>query len=493
MRLRASIFLAALLAASLACQTVLPPDASPAPATAAPAATADDQLTEAPAAGTPTAPELSLATEPASPDRVRECLYKPGNPVADLPAEAAFTPTPPAIPSMTPPAPTKVDAETTARQLRVLEELWTTVDQVYVYPDFNGQDWPAIGDRYRALVRAGVADADFYHLMQAMVYELGDDHSEFLDPEAAKAEDSPGRLDYVGIGALVVRLPNFGPQGEAGVITSVFRGSPAEAAGLRPHDLILQVDGGPLFDAATGDSRTLGPENTPVTVTIQRPGEAPRDLTLTRGRVGGDTPLDYCLVPGTRIGYIYFPTFNDETIDDQTRAALQAMTADGPLAGLILDNRLNGGGSSTVADPIMSFFASGWQGDYISRGATERLEIQPNDVGGSQTVPLVVLIGPETASYAEIVSGVLRLAGRATLVGQTTMGLVERKFGYDFEDGSRAWIVAQTFQPRGQANGVWHRTGVSPDVDVATRWELFTEANDPAIARAVELLQAGTP
>ncbi len=204
--------------------------------------------------------------------------------------------------------------------------------------------------------------------------------------------------------------------------------------------MILQVDGGPIFDETTGDSRTLGPAGTDVTVTVQRPGQAPKDITITRGQVTGNIPIDYCLVPGTRIGYIYFPSFDDETIDNQTRAALEALTADGPLDGLILDNRLNGGGSDTVADPIMGFFAAGVQGDFVSREASETLDIQPEDIGGSQTVPLVILVDIGTASYGEISSGVLRVAGRATIVGQTTYGNVERLWGYDFDDGSpRPW------------------------------------------------------
>ncbi len=504
MRHRISALLIVLAGASLACQTVLgplagAPTAPPPPATfaARPSVTpaASDQLdpnaTETP---DPT-PALGVTVQAPAFDTpsvnaagVRACAYVPGNPVAEMPAEVVTAPTPEPHPTQAPPAPSQVDAATTQLQLRVFRQLWQTVKDVYVYPDFRGRDWDAIGQQYEAYVRAGLADADFYATMQAMLNELGDDHSVFLDPAAAQAE-ADQRYDYVGIGALVSALPDVGPQGGAAVITSVFPDSPADNAGLRSHDLILQVDGGPIFDETTGDSRTLGPAGTDVTVTVQRPGQAPKDITITRGQVTGNIPIDYCLVPGTRIGYIYFPSFDDETIDNQTRAALEALTADGPLDGLILDNRLNGGGYDTVADPIMGFFAAGVQGDFVSREASETLDIQPEDIGGSQTVPLVILVDIGTASYGEISSGVLRVAGRATIVGQTTYGNVERLWGYDFDDGSLAYIASETFQPRGETNGVWEETGIIPDVRVPTRWDLFTEANDPALAAAVAVLQ----
>jgi carboxyl-terminal processing protease len=164
------------------------------------------------------------------------------------------------------------------------------------------------------------------------------------------------------------------------------------------------------------------------------------------------------------------------------------MTADGPLDGLVLDNRMNGGGLGSVAQAVLSLFTGGVQGYFVTRESRDPLDIQPEDVGGSQSAPLVVLVGVDTVSYGEIVSGVLRLAGRARIIGEPTLGNVEQLRRYDFEDGSRAWIASATFEPLGQAAGVWEDTGIIPDVIMPTRWDLFTEANDPALAAALELL-----
>jgi carboxyl-terminal processing protease len=232
-----------------------------------------------------------------------------------------------------------------------------------------------------------------------------------------------------------------------------------------------------------------GEAGTELTLTVERPGETTWDLTLTRRRVTGPAPVDFCVVPGTRIGYVFLPHLDDETIPEQVRAALRAMTAPGPLDGLILDNRQNSGGASTVLEALLGLFTSGTQGYFVSRDDTRPLEIEAEDVGGSQTVPLVVLIDVETASYGEVLSGVLGASGRATLIGQTTLGNVETLWAFTFEDGSRAWIAREAFQFTNQAVGAWEDTGIVPDIVVPTRWDLFTEATDPAMAAAMAELK----
>src|SRR5258708_20853528 len=167
--------------------------------------------------------------------------------------------------------------------------------------------------------------------MQDVIVELGDEHSYFQSPAQIKAEEAAltSLYSFVGIGTLLSPIQN----GDRAIIITVFPNSPAVAAGLLPHDAILRVDGGPIRDSS-GISRTLGPEGTQVKLTIQRPGEPAHDLTLTRERTTGKLPIDYCLLPNTRIGYIFLPTFLDKSIVDQTRTALKEMTENAPLDGL---------------------------------------------------------------------------------------------------------------------------------------------------------------
>jgi len=405
-----------------------------------------------------------------------------------MPAYLFSGPTPAPLLVPTPPSPAGVDPSTIQRQLSLLEDVIQAVDSEYLYPDFNGRDWAAIAEKYRALVAQGIRDEDFYRLMSSLIAELGDEHSYFLSPPQA-AEDSAsvaGKNDFVGIGTLaaasVIDRRHV-------VIISIFPGSPAEEAGLRPHDTLLDIDGGPIYDD-NGAIRTLGEEGSPLTVTVQRPGEPARIVEMVRRRMLGAAPVDSCLVPGTRIGYIFLPTFLDETIADQTRAALEKMTAGGPLEGLVLDNRMNPGGLRSETVETLGLFTSGPQGHFVHREERIPLEIDPVDVGGSQSLPLVVLVGSETWSFAEIFSGVLGLSDRARIVGQTTGGNVEVLSGYNLDGGSQLWLASETFQPLGLENGIWEREGIVPDVLAPSLWELFTEASDPGLAKAIEILSA---
>ena len=279
------------------------------------------------------------------------------------------------------------------------------------------------------------------------------------------------------------------PDGTGGALMAIFPGSPAEQAGLRLHDMMLMVDGGPVRDEF-GISRTLGPAGTSFALTFRRGDGAPETIQLTRQPVAGFLPVDSCIVPGTRIGYVLLPTLLDSTMDDQTRRALQDMTLDGPLDGLVIDNRVNGGGLGSVTEATLGLVTGGLQGHFVSRTAAEQpLEITPEDVGGSQSVPLVVLVDRDTVSYGEIFSGVLQLSGRAKVVGGPSLGNVERLSRHDFDDGSRAWLATETFAPNGKEAGYWEGVGILPDHELRTRWDLFTEETDPALATAVELLQ----
>ena len=159
---------------------------------------------------------------------------------------SATHPTPIPTPTLAPAPQLTPDAETTARHLRIFTELWEIVRDGYLYPDYNGADWDTIGQEYRARVEASLSDDEFWITMDEILLELNDDHSSFLSPAAVEAEDLEfsGELDYVGIG-IYTTMP-WEIEQEYAVILLVFPDSPAERAGLRPHDHILTVDGGLL-------------------------------------------------------------------------------------------------------------------------------------------------------------------------------------------------------------------------------------------------------
>ncbi len=449
------------------------------------------------------APTEALLAQTVPPDESRTAIPFPAtDPPTQTPAPsliAAFSPVPPtltasptctATPTRTPTASPPVTA--TPLQLRVFEELWQTVHDEYMYPDFNGLDWEAIHAQYRQRVEAGLTDEQFYLAMEEMIFRLGDDHSAFLSPEAVKQEDSEfsGENNFVGIGVLNAPVP----ERKRITIILVFPDSPAEQAGLKAHDSILAVDGEPIIDE-DGVRRNLlrGPADTQITVTVQSPGEEPRDVLITRRRISAPTPVpaEVLITPGgKRIGYLLLTTLVEKTIVDEVGQALERLSADRPLDGLILDNRENTGGADTITKAVLGYFTHGTVGYFYNRQGRRAFNVTGHNVGGSLKLPLVVLVGKGTVSFGEIASGILQDQGRAYVIGEDTDGNVEILWGYDFPDGSRAWIAHDYFRPINHPDANWEQTGIQPDEVVTSAWDQVTTQTDPVVLAALEHLDA---
>ncbi len=371
-------------------------------------------------------------------------------------------------------------------QLKVFDELVNTVNKVYLYPDFNGVDWKGIVAAYRAKVEGGLDTETFYTEMEKLVSELKDEHSHFESPSALAASNAElaGQNDYVGIGVFVQPLLDKGYL----TVLAVIHDTAAEYGGIKAHDSLLAVDGIPLVENGKSyPQRLRGPECSAVRLTVQSPGGTPRDIMLVRYKISSPLPIDARLVPttdGSRIGYIFIPTFFDDTIPDQIMKALNDF---GPLDGLILDNRMNGGGSGAVVESILGYFTSGTLGQFVSRTENRPFIVKANPINNSQTVPLVVLVGNDTVSFGEIFSGILKDEERAKIVGEITLGNVETLHGYNFSDGSRVWIAQERFDPA-HSHADWEKEGIIPDVQAFADWDTFTFENDPSIAAALEVL-----
>ena len=371
-------------------------------------------------------------------------------------------------------------------QRKVFDDLVRAVEANYLYPDYNGQNWTALVAEYRAKVETGLSTEQFYTEMAKLISRLGDKHSYFQSPEmvAEQLRTLTGSNTYAGIGVLSIPLI----EKKIVSVLSVYADSPAERNGIKVHDAILAVDGFPLVENdGAYTSRIRGPECSLAVLTVRSPGEKPRDIGIVRFRISGPLPVVTQLIAtkdGSRIGYIFVPTFLDLTIPEQTRKTLEGF---GKLDGLIIDQRMNAGGSSKVLEPMLGFFMSGAAGNFVSRSGSRPLNITGTRVNNSQTVPLIVLTGNRTISYAEVFAGILQDIGRAKVVGQTTRGNVETLHSHKISDGSVLWLAQESFvSPRTRIS--WEARGVKPDVEAYADWDTFTFENDPVVAAALKLL-----
>ncbi len=378
----------------------------------------------------------------------------------------------------TPTLPTLDESQRSA----VFEKVWGTVATRYLYANFGGVDWQTVKQEYQPRALQADSSAAFYGAVAAMVRQLGDDHSRFLDPQAAYREQglSTGEV-YVGIGVATVD----DPQGR--MVTTVFPDSPAREAGIKRRDIIVAVDGKPI-DAR--GSQIKGLPHTTVRLQVRSPGGDARSVTLQRRAVLEQYRPEVYLLPGTDVGYVLIQSFWPMETPQAVEQALQQFLEahEGQLAGLIVDLRLNNGGWRSVLEGLLGNFVQGEVGAFYSRSSSYALRVTPTKVYAAvQELPVVVLVDRGTKSYAEIFAAVLQSAGRAEVVGVNTAGNTETIYPYDFEDGSRLWVAQEGFRlPDGQT---LEGRGVVPDRSIAIDWLRFSEGRDPHIVKGVELIR----
>ena len=324
----------------------------------------------------------------------------------------------------------------------LIREAWDLLHEKYV-----GRD--TLDDRELA-----------YGAIDGLTEAVGDTgHTDFMTPEERASRNDSLSGSYVGIG---VQLDTT-PAGEPRIVT-VFRDSPADKAGLRTDDVILEVDGVPVGGTSTNDvvEKIRGEAGTPVELTV-RAGEdgKPRTVSITRGEVEIDA-VSSTIVPGTTTGLLRIEQFSNGVADD-VRTALEQLRKDGA-DRLILDLRGNPGGYVGEAVGVASqFLTSGTV--YVERNAQGEEKATPVSPDGKWTdLPVIVLVDQGSASSSEIVAGALQDNDRAKVVGATTFGTGTVLGEYALADGSALRIgTVEWLTPDGRR--IWHE-GIEPDVAV---------------------------
>ena len=283
-------------------------------------------------------------------------------------------------------------------------------------------------------------------------------HTGYLTPEEVKARDESLSGTFVGVGA-VLDMRNNAP-----TVVRLLPDSPAEKAGLRAGESILRVDdvsvAGQTIEQVV--SRIRGPEGTAVTLGLQDLDGSERSLTIVRAKLTLEI-VSWSLAPGSRDAVIRLGSFSTGAAKALVGAITAARAAGA--AGIVLDLRANAGGYVNEAVDVASqFLGSGVV--YISQDRSGRQV--PHEVAGggiATDIPLVVLVDGQTASSAEIVTGALQDAGRATIVGETTYGTGTVVGTFPLSDGSAVTIGTERWlTPKGHA--IW-REGLTPDQTVA--------------------------
>ena len=313
--------------------------------------------------------------------------------------------------------------------------------------------------------------------IRGMLRALDDPYAGFLNPEqfALEAQDIKGFFE--GIGAEV------GMRDGQITILAPMPDTPAEEAGIRPGDIILEIEGettrGISLLEAVGKIR--GEKGTPVEILVLHLNSSePELLTIIRGVI----PLESVrlLMQVGRIGHLRMFGFTGTTNEELEKAFERFERSKG--VGLVLDLRNNPGGLlSSVVDVTSQFINDGLV-LYQVDAQGNRTDWKVKKGGKAKTIPMVVLVNEFSASASEVFVGAIIHQDRATVIGTTTFGKGSVNNLWPLTDGSGVnFTIAKWFTPSGlQIEG----QGISPDI---VQEGSEDESEDVQFDLAIQILQ----
>jgi carboxyl-terminal processing protease len=362
------------------------------------------------------------------------------------------------------------------------------------------EEFEAFCEAYDRIQQQFVDDPDEEQLVEGAIrgmfeYGLEDPFSGYMSPEDYQRaqEDLSGQFSGIGAEMGVKNIDDPEDLESCStfsascvlVVVAPLEGSPAEAAGLQPGDIVTGVDGdsveGLTLDQAVKQVR--GEAGTDVTLSVRREDES-FDLTITRAQIQMREVTSETL-DGGRVGYVALHGFSNAAAD-QMRDAIGQLVDDG-VEAIVFDLRNNPGGYIEAARKIASeFIGEGVIFTQESAGdEVKEWEATGEGLATSPDLPLVVLVNGGSASASEIVAAALQERGRGTIVGQPTYGKNTVQVWSELENGAGVRItVSRWFTP--DHNSV-APDGIQPDELVEVPDGTPPE-QDLFVERALELL-----
>jgi carboxyl-terminal processing protease len=322
-----------------------------------------------------------------------------------------------------------------------------------------------------------------YAAISQMASSLKDCQTRFYDPTALKQRQAEvSGQQFGGIGVLMKNIPGHP------TVLRVLNG-PAQAAGLKPGDEILAVDGkavqGESFEEVRNSIR--GPLGSSVRLTIKRPGGAEAmDFTISRAQI--QAPIIDAAILGNSIGYVHLYSF-PQGITQEIDAALDTFDQKG-VDSVILDVRANTGGDQpTIIAALSRFIKSGAVEIQVDRsGNRQTFSVEPSQFWKNPK-PLIVLADEDTQAGGEIFAKAMQEEGGYRVIGMPTAGCAASAKSFDLGDGSALEVsVAKVISARGAEI---NRAGVKPDSQVLYPVEDLAAGKDPELAAALQALSSG--
>jgi carboxyl-terminal processing protease len=340
-----------------------------------------------------------------------------------------------------------------------------------------------------------------YGAVNGLINALGDEgHTRFLTPKEMADQQTSISGKFYGIGAQV------GIENGLPVIVSPFEGSPADLAGVKPGDIILEVNSEDVTTLPLNEvvDRIRGEEGTEVVIALFRPEtNESYEVKIIRAEINIPAAT-WAMAPETNVAVVRLNQFSANLKDEMLKAINEAKTAGA--TSLVIDVRNNPGGLLDQAVKVTSQFLK--EGNVLlqedAQGNHEEFPVQSD--GQATDIPLVVLINRGSASAAEIFAGAIQDQKRGPVVGETTFGTGTVLQPFELDDGSGLLLgTSQWLTPNGR---LIRKQGIEPDITVKlpvgvdmltplglkelTKDELL-QSEDVQLLKALELLKAIPP
>jgi carboxyl-terminal processing protease len=316
--------------------------------------------------------------------------------------------------------------------------------------------------------------------VNGMLKSLKDPYTVYLTPKEVRDFAEKERGSYSGIGASLQKTT------DGLVITSVFAGSPAKAAGLVAGDQIVTVDGQPTKSEAIEASitRIKGAEGSTVVLGVQpKDKKKPvKEIKVVRKTIEiPETSKRIIDDKGTKVGYVQLYEFGGLAGRD-VRENVDALAKKGA-QWFILDLRYNGGGLLTQAVDVTNVFQAGTVTSTAGLHSPKEVLTATGPVATKK--PMVVLVNGYSASASEIVTGALKDHKRATIIGTTTFGKGLVQSIIDLGNGAALKLTTAVYLTPDGTN--INKKGITPDIVAPDRPKT---KKDDALQRALQYIAA---
>lgn len=385
-----------------------------------------------------------------------------------------------------------------AERKQVFNDAWRALRDGFYDPEFHGQNWPALREKYEERALAASTEQDFRDMFNEMLGQLNASHMGMYgsNPEETQRD----RTGLLGV--------EVTPVAEGVRIDHIVPDSPAdrESSKLQLGETIIAINGDPIRSGenyyalldGTVDERTL--------LTVRTPDNQTRELVI-RPTGSLRTEIYEAWVDrrkaltdrysGGKLGYIHIQGMNWPSFE---RFERELMASGYGKEGIVIDVRFNGGGWTT--DMLMAVLNVRQHSYTIPRGAAENLDRENKKFVNNYpygerlpfpalTMPSIALCNQNSYSNAEIFSHAYKTLGHGTLVGTPTFGAVISTGSYSLQDGSRVRMPYRAWYVKATGENMEHGPAV-PDIIIENAPDDRANDEDPQLKKAVEVLLNST-